>query len=281
MPTVEFKTESWPFKVPFVITGYTMTDVDNLYVEIRDGNHRGRGEAQGVYYLDETADSMLAQAETIRSELEKGAGREDLLGLLPPGGARNAIDAALWDLEAKRSGKSIWELTGIELKDTVTVATVGIDTLENMATRAKEVDGPKIKIKVDGEDPLNQVTAVRRARPDVDIVIDVNQGWTFEQLVQLAPKMKDLGVSMLEQPLPRGGDAELANYDSPVPLCGDESCLDLSELAHASERYEMINIKLDKTGGLTAALELAREARAMGKGLMVGNMAGTSLAMAP
>lgn len=281
MPTVEFKTETWPFETTLFITGYSMSNIQTLYVEIRDGEFLGKGEASGVYYTGETADSMLAQAEPIRAELENGAGRTELLQLLPSGGARNAIDAALWDLEAKRTGKTIWELAGLELKETITVATVGIDTPDRMAARAIELPSTKIKIKVNGEDPLNQIAAVREARPDVELVIDANQGWTYQQLIDLAPKVKELGVLMIEQPLPRGGDDELVGYRCPIPLCADESCLDESELEQAAGRYDMINIKLDKVGGLTAGLALARKARAKGLGVMVGNMAGTSLAMAP
>ncbi len=281
MPTVELKTESWPFETPLAITGYSMSEIRTLYVELHAGEHRGRGEAAGVYYTGETAESMLQQAESVRSELEKGIGRSELQELLPSGGARNAIDAALWDLEAKQSGKSVWDLAGLELKDTVTVATVGIDAPQRMAARARELPSTKIKIKVNGKEPLSQIAAVREARPDVELVIDANQGWTYDQLVAIAPEVKELGVTMVEQPLPRGADFELVSYRCPVPLCADESCLDQSELEQAATRYDMINIKLDKVGGLTAGLDLARKAREMGLGLMVGNMAGTSLAMAP
>ena len=281
MRNVAFKKELWTFRTPLTITGYSMSDIKTLYVELRHEDHVGRGEASGVYYTGETADSMLAQAESIRPDLENGAGRAELLELLPSGGARNAIDAALWDLEAKTSGKTIWALAGIEPKETVSVATIGIDEPVRMAEQARKLPSDKIKIKVNGEDPLNRIAAVREARPDAELVIDVNQGWTFDQLTELAPRIKELGVTMIEQPLPRGGDAELEGYRCPVPLCADESCLDATELDDATGRYEMINIKLDKVGGLTAGLDMARIARAMGKGLMVGNMAGTSLAMAP
>ncbi|HET6565772.1 MAG TPA: enolase C-terminal domain-like protein, partial [Xanthomonadales bacterium] len=165
--------------------------------------------------------------------------------------------------------------------DTSTVYTVGIDTPENMAEKARQLATRKIKVKLDGNQVLERIAAVCAARPDAEIIVDINQGWTFEQLVELAPKFKDLGVAMIEQPLPRGGDAELENYNSPVTLCADESCLDTAEFEQASRRYQMINIKLDKTGGLTEALELAQMAKARGIELMVGNMVGTSLAMAP
>jgi L-alanine-DL-glutamate epimerase-like enolase superfamily enzyme len=219
--------------------------------------------------------------ESVRFALEQGADRQQLRKLLPAGGARNAIDCALWDLEAKRQGKTIWELTGICPGNTISVNTVGIGTPDEMALAAKALDSSQIKIKLDGELPLERVAAVRAARPDVDIVVDVNQGWTFEQLVELAPKLKALGVAMIEQPLPRGHDEALEGYKPPIPLCADESCLDTSEFEQTSRRYQMINIKLDKTGGLTEALDLAELAQDRGIELMVGNMVGTSLAMAP
>jgi L-alanine-DL-glutamate epimerase-like enolase superfamily enzyme len=150
-----------------------------------------------------------------------------------------------------------------------------------MAATARTLDTTRIKVKLDGEMPLERIAAVRSARPDAEIVVDVNQGWSFEQLVELAPGLEELGVAMIEQPLPRGGDAALEGYESPIPLCADESCLDTGEFEQALSRYQMINIKLDKTGGLTEALELARMAQKWGVGLMVGNMMGTSLAMAP
>lgn len=201
--------------------------------------------------------------------------------LLPAGGARNAIDCALWDLEAKLSGQSIWDMTGIAPQKTQSFFTVGIDTPQKMAEKALSLDSSKLKVKLDGELPLECISAVRAARPDAEIIVDVNQGWSFAQLVELAPKFKALNISMIEQPLPRGADQELEGYDSPVPLCADESCLTTAEFAQAARRYQIINIKLDKTGGLTEALDLARMAREHGKDLMIGNMVGTSLGMAP
>jgi len=281
MRKVSFAIESWPLKVPFSITGYTFTEAKILYVSLTEGCYTGQGEATGVYYLDESAASMLAQANSIKKELEQGADRDALQTLLPAGGARNAVDCALWDLEAKQTGKSIWALTGTTPKEIITVNTVGIDTPQAMAANAKALNTPKIKVKLNGEQVLERIRAVCTARPDAEIVIDVNQGWTFEQLKTFAPQFKTLGIAMIEQPLPRGEDQQLENYQSPIPLCADESCLDSSELAQAAKRYQMINIKLDKTGGLTEALNLARQAKESGLGLMVGNMLGTSLAMAP
>jgi len=281
MREVSLSLERWDMRAPFAITGHVFTGSDLLHVRLSENGASGQGEGTGIYYFSETGESMLAQAESIRSELERGADRVMLRKLLPVGGARNAIDCALWDLEAKQSGKSIWELTGITPTKVVTFETVGIGSLEEMADSARQLDSPRIKIKLDGEDPVERVRAVREARPDALIVVDVNQGWTFKQLQEMAPRLRDLGVAMIEQPLPRGGDEELEGYRSPVPLCADESCIDTSEFPQAARRYRIINIKLDKTGGLTEALDLADIAQAQGLDLMVGNMMGTSLAMAP
>ena len=281
MRKVSFAIESWPTKEPFSITGYTFTEARVLHVTLVENGCTGQGEATGVYYLNETADSMLAQANSIKTELEQGTDRKALQTLLPRGGARNAIDCALWDLEAKQSGKTIWELTGITPTETITVNTVGIDTPQAMAAAANALSTPKIKVKLDGEKVIERIEAVRVVRPDAEILVDVNQGWTFEQLKTFAPQFKTLGIAMIEQPLPRGKDHALEHYQSPIPLCADESCLDSNELEQAAQRYQIINIKLDKTGGLTEALKLARQAKEHGLELMVGNMLGTSLSMAP
>ena len=281
MREVNLSVERWDMRAPFVITGHVFTGSDLLHVRLSENGAQGHGEGTGIYYFAETGESMLAQAESVRRELERGADRQALRKLLPAGGARNAIDCALWDLEAKHSGKSIWDLTGITPTKVVTFETVGIGSLEEMADSARRLDSPRIKIKLDGEDPVERVRAVREARPDALIVVDVNQGWTFPQLKEMAPRLRELGVAMIEQPLPRGGDEVLEGYRSPVPLCADESCIDTTEFAQAARRYRMINIKLDKTGGLTEALDLADLAQAHGLELMVGNMVGTSLAMAP
>jgi L-alanine-DL-glutamate epimerase-like enolase superfamily enzyme len=275
--------EQWTAITPFRITGHSFEAFESLVVELEDDGAVGRGEALGVYYLDETVASMSAQVEAIAGRLEAGIDRATLQSLLPPGGARNAVDCALWDLEAKRAGRRAWELAGIEPKPLETVFTIGLEaTPEAMAAKAAAArDHGLLKVKLDGTLPLERLQAIRRTRPDARIVVDANQGWTFPQLQALAPAFAGLGVQMIEQPLPRGADEPLEGYRAPLPLCADESCLHLGELAQAARRYQMINIKLDKTGGLTHALELARAARAQGLGLMVGCMAGSSLAMAP
>lgn len=281
MRRVELAVESWPLIEPFVITGHMWTHCDVLVVSIGENGVRGRGEATGVYFLHETADSIFHQAAAIQNQLEQGIDRRQLQSLLPAGGARNAIDCALWDLEAKKSGRSVFELIGVPPRPVNTVNTVTIGTPEDMANKAMSIDSRQIKVKLDGEMPLERITAVCNARPDADIVVDVNQGWSFAQLVDLVPQLKTLGVMMIEQPLPKDEDDALEDFQSPISLCADESCLDTSDLERAARLYQMVNIKLDKTGGLTEALDLARQARKNGMGLMIGNMTGTSLAMAP
>jgi L-alanine-DL-glutamate epimerase-like enolase superfamily enzyme len=275
--------EEWELKQPFRITGSEWTHSRCLVVELSEDGLTGRGEAQGVFYLDETADSILGQVNAVAGEIGRGITRAALQQLLPPGGARNAIDCALWDLECKRSGKAIWQLTGIDPKPVRTVFTIGLEsTPEAMAAKATAAaDAPLLKIKLDGNQPYEKLAAIRAARPDAELVVDANQGWTPEQLRELLPRCVELDLGMIEQPLPRGGDAALEDFDSPVLLAADESCLHTGELEVAARRYGMINIKLDKTGGLTEALKLAAAAQARGCKLMVGNMMGTSLSMAP
>jgi len=275
--------EDWELRRPFRITGAEWRTATVLVVQLSDGKFVGRGEAQGVYYLNETVASMLAQIESIAAEIGNGTSRDTLQDLLPPGGARNAVDCALWDLDAKRTGQTIWQLSGIDPSPVTTVYTIGIEpTAEMMAEHAAAAaQYPLLKIKLDGDRPVERLTAIRAARPDAELVIDANQGWSFSQLKDVLPNCVSLNLSMIEQPLPRGADEALDGFKSPIPLAADESCLDTSELDLAASRYDIINIKLDKTGGLTEALRLARAAKAKGCKLMVGNMMGTSLAMAP
>jgi L-Ala-D/L-Glu epimerase len=278
--TVETITR--PLATPFVITGYTFTELAAVWVTLDHDGHRGRGEGVGVYYLNETPLSMTQQLESVRTAVEEGATTVEVQTLLPPGGARNALDCALWDFECKSTGQTIGELLGIAQKALSTVATVGMDSPEGMAAKALAFGRyPNLKIKLDGVDPIGKLEAIRAARPDATLVIDVNQGWSMKELEAYLPDLVELGVAMVEQPLPRGGDQELEGFHSPIPLGGDESCLDLKEYEEFGHRYDVINIKLDKCGGLTEALSIANSASADGKDLMVGNMTGTSLSMAP
>ncbi|MGD9265393.1 MAG: enolase C-terminal domain-like protein, partial [Lysobacterales bacterium] len=238
---------------PFRITGWEWTHSRHIVVTLMEDGVLGSGEAEGVFYCNEDAQSLFDQVHAVRAEIEKGISRQELQRLLPSGGARNAVDCAMWDLECKKAGKSIWQLTGIEPKPVTTVFTIGLEsTPAAMAKKAAAAsDFSVLKIKLDGNQPYEKLAAIRAARPDADLVVDANQGWDFELLKEVAPRCVDLKLGMLEQPLPRGDDDELEGYDCPVTLAADESCLDTSELELAAKRYDMINIKLDKTGGLT------------------------------
>ena len=280
---ISYHVETWPLAAPFRIANHVWPDVDVLVVELRDGEHCGRGEASGVFYVQDDAVRMAGQ---LRDLLDKQPGRLDRLTLpawLPAGGARNAVDCALWDLEAKRSGRRAWQLADVPDAPVTTTYSIGIMAnpaeAAEFATRYR--DFSTLKIKLGAHEPLQTVEAIRSARPDARLVIDANQSWTLAQLRSIAPALQALGVTMIEQPLPRGADDELAGYDCPVTLCADESFLSAADFDHVATRYRMVNIKLDKAGGLTEAMSLARGARQRGLGLMVGNMLGTSLAMAP
>ena len=274
--------EDWELKQPFRISGAEWLTSPGLVVQLSEDGFLGRGEAQGVFYRDETARSIFEQVQEVAQDIRNGATREELQHLLPSGGARNAVDCAMWDLECKKSGKTIWQLTGIQPKTVTTVFTIGLEnTAEAMAAKAAATDAPVLKIKLDSHQPFEKLAAIRAARPDAALVVDANQGWDFDLLREVLPKCAGLELGMIEQPLPRGADEMLEGFDAPLTLAADESCLDTSELETAAKRYSMINIKLDKTGGLTEALKLAHAARKLGCKLMVGNMVGTSLGMAP
>jgi len=280
---ISIYTESWPSIIPFRIANHVWDDFPCVICEIAQDGLVGRGEALGVHYCDETPKSLAAQLEEISAHLSAGADRQQLLTLLPPGGARCAADSALWDLEAQLTNCSAWDTAGVDSSAVETVFTIGLEpTAREMAAKAAAAsDLSLFKVKLSRDQPVERIAAIVAARPDARLVVDVNQDWNFEELQRYAPALHDLGVKMIEQPLPRGGDAELEGYESPAPLCADESCLHLGELDLAATRYQMINIKLDKTGGLTHGLVLARAARGKNLGVMVGCMGGTSLSMAP
>jgi L-Ala-D/L-Glu epimerase / N-acetyl-D-glutamate racemase len=252
-------------------------------VELKEGGLMGRGEALGVFYHGETVDSLLTQLMSVKSELANGISQIDLGKLLPAGGARNAIDCALWDLEAKRAGCRAWELAGLKSVDSlITAYTLSVDTPEKMgrvAAAARQYS--LLKLKLTGEGDPERVAAVRKERPDAKIIVDANQAWNERQLDAFAPRLAELGVLLIEQPLPAGSDAVLAAFKSPVPLCADESCQTTESLPSLRGKYQYINIKLDKTGGLTEALRVVQAAQAENLKLMVGCMAGSSLSMAP
>lgn len=275
------RQEQWPLKSPFRIAGRSFEHADVLYLEVEENGVIGKAEAAGIFYLSDDIPSMMETIEALQEDIERGADRERLQTLALPGGARNALDCALWDLEAKQRRVRVWDILSLSVAPVNTVNTIGVGPLDEMSAAAKAIDAKHIKIKLDANEPVRAVEAVRAARPNATLVVDVNQGWTYDILRDVAPHLYALGVQMIEQPLPRGGDAALEGFRSPVPLCADESCLYSGELAGAAKRYQMINIKLDKTGGLTEALRLAAAARKLGLEIMAGNMLGTSLAMAP
>ena len=276
------ETASLPLEVPFVITGRVEESAELIRINVAEGGHSGCGEAAGVDYFDETPASMARQLEGVRDEIENGCDLERLQTLLPPGGARNAVDCALWDLKAKTENKTIWQLTGLSPSETITVYSIGIGAPEEMAEKAaKAASFPNIKVKLDNNDPIARISAIRAARPDANLVVDINQGWTFAELKDYAPEMARLGVKMIEQPLPRGEDEALSGYRAPLPVCADESCQSLAELDKVAKWYDMINVKLDKAGGLTEALKLRVALKERGLGMMVGCMVGSSLSMAP
>jgi L-alanine-DL-glutamate epimerase-like enolase superfamily enzyme len=281
--TVE--TETLRLAEPFRISGYVFETADVLVATLEDGRHRGRGEASGVYYLGDDLANMRAAIEAARPAIEADVSREELRAVMPPGGARNAVDAAIWELEAARAGKPVWALAGVsEPRPIVTTFTVGADTPEAMAAKAVSYAGAhSIKAKLTGDLQLDiaRVTAIRAARPDVWLGVDGNQGFLRGELDALAEAMAEHGVSLLEQPLARGAEAELESFRSPVPIAGDESLVSLVDVAGAKGRFDVVNIKLDKCGGLTEGLLMAAAARELGLGVMVGTMVGTSLATAP
>ncbi|HZD53134.1 MAG TPA: enolase C-terminal domain-like protein, partial [Woeseiaceae bacterium] len=217
--------------------------------------HRGRGEALGVGYRGETIDTMAEQLRDVQRQIESGINHKGLQRLLGPGGARNALDCALWDLRAKREGVRAWDLLGFAVQPVTTVFTLSLDSAERMAAEARERAAcPVLKLKLDGRDAPEKIRAVRTARPEADIVIDANGSWSLSLLDELEAVFVENRVAMVEQPLPLGGDGELAGYRYAVTLCADESCQSSAHLDYCAERYRMINIKLDKCGGVTEAM---------------------------
>jgi L-alanine-DL-glutamate epimerase-like enolase superfamily enzyme len=266
-----------------VISRGAKTEAEVVVAEIADGPHAGRGEAVPYARYGEDVDGVLAELEAVRGAIETGASRSVLQGLMPAGAARNALDCALWDLEAKQAGVRVWTLAGRERLDPVkTCYTLSLDAPEAMAEAARlHARRPMLKLKIGGADDLDRVAAVRKAAPRTRLIVDANEALAFDDLVRLAPDLARLDVQLVEQPLAAGEDAALEGWASPVPLCADESLHTRAELADCARRYALVNVKLDKAGGLTEALALAAEARARGLEVMVGCMVATSLAIAP
>lgn len=274
---------TWVLKEPFIISRGAIESVDVVVVRIELGGKVGRGEARGVPYDGETPELMLEQIQSVRHAIEAGVARSTLLHLLPAGGARNAVDAALWDLEARQAGVPVWRLASLAPpRPTASAITIGVRSLAAYEERARTLSAcPWIKVKVTAEAPLDAIAAVRRGAPGTRLIVDPNQAWSVEQLVELTPRLAKLGVDLLEQPIAAAGDECLQGLQLAVPLCADEAVNTIDDLPRIAERYDFINIKLDKAGGLTAALQLAHAARDKELRLMVGCMTGSSLAMAP
>lgn len=283
MRSLVVERESWPIDGSFTISRGTKTSADVVTAHITDNGFTGRGECVPYARYGETLDSVVEQIELQRAFIENDADKEHLQSLLPAGAARNALDCALWDLAAKQAGKRVWELADIAAPaSTVTAYTLSLDTPDNMHAAAIRHSGrPLLKLKLAGAGDIERVTAVREGAPDSRIIVDANEGWTIKDYDVMVPKFLQLGVSLIEQPLPVSDDAALASVDRPIKLCADESCHDTATLDGLRGRYDVVNIKLDKTGGLTEALALQKAALELDFEIMVGCMVATSLAMAP
>ncbi len=283
--TLRVSIEKYLLKEPFRITGQTMVDTEVVIVTLERNGHLGRGEASGVHYrAGDDVPGVIKRIEAARGLIEAGITRESLQQLLPTGGARNAVDCALWDLEAKETGRPAWLIAGLQPpRPLLTTFTVGANGPEKMATDALAYAQAKaIKLKLLGEPADAEcVRAVREARPDVWLGVDANQGFTRASLDVLMPVLVEARVQLIEQPFRIGHDAELDGLNAPIPIAADESAQGLADLPALVGRFSVVNIKLDKCGGLTEGLAMAREARRLGLNVMVGNMVGTSLAMAP
>ena len=277
------RLESWPLRGAFRISRGAKTEAHVVVAEIADDPHAGRGEAVPYPRYDETPEGTRDEIESVRGSVEGGLTREGLLEALPPGAARNALDCALWDLEAKQAGRPAWALAGLAApRPCITAFTLSLDTPQNMGkAAARHAHLPLLKLKVTGAGDLERIRAVRANAPDARLIVDANEGWSPPMLDELLPALAALGVEMVEQPLPAADDESLEGRRLALPLCADESCHTRADLPRLKGRYPMVNVKLDKTGGLTEALALAAEAEAMGFRIMVGSMVGTSLAMAP
>jgi L-Ala-D/L-Glu epimerase len=279
--------EDWPMAEPLKVSGYTMTSVQVVVVTLSEQGqgHVGRGEASGVFYFGDTPQILLTRIEAVRSRVEAGITRTALRELMPPGGARNALDCALWELEARRAGQAVWQLAGLgEPAPLPTTFTIGAGTPDWMAQVATQrhpaARALKLKLLGDGRD-LARLETVRAARPDVWLGVDGNQGFDLASLNALLPALVSARVELIEQPFPMGKDDWIDALRSPIALAADESAQSLIDLPAVARRYAVVNIKLDKCGGLTEALMMAEQARQLGLRVMVGNMGGTSLAMAP
>lgn len=277
------RIERWETARPFVIARGTKTYVDVVVAEVRDGSFTGRGEGTAIYYRGESPESVLASVCAMADPIGQGLGRADLLDQMPPGAARNALDSALWDLEAKQSGKRVWDLAGLpHPRPMLTAYTISLGDPATMAEQAKAASGRELlKLKLGGSGDIDRVAAVRAAAPDARLIADANESWAGQDVERLCHMLAAYRVELVEQPLPAGADEALTHVQSPIPLAADESLQSRAELGSILGRYRFINLKLDKCGGLTEGLALIHAARQRGLGLMTGCMLSTSLGIAP
>ena len=273
----------WPLKAPFRISRGVKTAADTVMVELRRGEAVGRGESVPYPRYGESVEAVVAHLETVAGAFETGMPDEALTAMLPPGAARNALDCALWDLRARETGRTVAEMTGLARPERLACAvTVSLDEPEAMAAAARAIaDAPVVKVKLDGERIEERLLAVGQAAPNSRLIIDPNEGWTIDILRDVAPLLTRLNIALIEQPLPADNDHALEGFDPPAPVCADESVHTVDQLAALKNRYQAINIKLDKTGGLTGAIALLAEGRRLGFTVMTGCMVGSSLAIAP
>ena len=281
--TLQAQHDSFALSRPFRIARGTKTQADVITVTVGKGDVVGRGEGVPYPRYGESIEGALAAIEGVRTDLETGADRQALLSLLPPGAARNAIDCALWDLEARLSGRDVASMLGAPAPERLASAlTIGIDTPEAMAHIAAGIaDVPLLKVKVDAADPAARIRAVRAAAPKAALIVDPNESWDRPLVEAMQPVLVEARVALIEQPVPADTDAWLEGFTPAVPICADESVHVAADLDHVARRYQVVNVKLDKAGGLTAALELAHAARTAGLGLMTGCMVSSSLSIAP
>lgn len=277
------RIERWPIAGAFTISRGAKTEAVTVVAEVSRGGHSGRGECVPYPRYGETAEATLAALQAMREPLSRGLDRQALQAAMPPGAARNALDCALVDLEAKTSGKRVWDLLARPApKACITAYTISLGTPEVMATAtAKAAHRPLLKIKLGGDGDGARIAAVRKAAPDSELIVDANEAWTPDILERNLNDCAQAGVTLVEQPLPAGQDEALARIRRPMAVCADESVHDRASLRGLRERYDAVNIKLDKTGGLTEALAMADAAQALGFQIMIGCMVATSLAMAP
>ena len=281
--TLRAQHDRFPLIRPFRIARGTKSVADVVMVTVSEGDATGRGEAVPYPRYGESIDGAFAAIEQVRRAIEQGAGRNALLQAMPAGAARNALDCALWDLEAKLARRDVASMIGgPPLRPMPSAMTIVIDTPDAMARDAAALaEAPVLKIKLDADDPAPRIRAVRAAAPDAALIVDPNESWDQALVVAMQPVLVEARVGLLEQPVPAGADSWLERFTPDVPICADESFHVASDLAVVARRYQAVNIKLDKAGGLTTALELAHAARAHGLGLMTGCMVGSSLAIAP